>query len=910
MSKKKEKVSINIYSKLFGSTFGHIAFASFFIALITGIILSIFFDINKPFDSISMMLITNPSASFIRSLHYWSAQIFLVFTIFHIWDHLRKSTEMQVKKGVWIRLSFSLLAVLFVMLTGFILKADADSIQAKRILETLLFDIPFIGNYLSFSLLGNGDDLQLVYVHHIATTTIIVWIIIVEHVKLIWPNIRSVLYFLLPMVLLSLFYPAALHSNNDPIMKGPWYFLGMQELFHYMTSPAIIFLIFAFLLLMIVYLQKFNKLNRRRIKYIWFSISIIYLVLIIIGYFFRGENWEFKLPWQNEYLSMSSINPIDNSANYFIEFNNTLEVPIILGEREGCQYCHSNMKGFSPSHDPEAIGCASCHLGNPFTIDMNLAHSGMIKIPGNLGTANRSCGNANCHPGISDRVTKSLMNTMSGVVSVNRFVFEESSNLDQLNNIKNISNSAADTHLRNLCASCHLGKEKIEYGPINELSRGGGCNACHLNFSKEAVTDLQRLSVSKTDSSILKFHPSLDLNISNDHCFGCHSRSGRISTNYEGWHETQLDESEMPNEKQYRLLKDERVFQFVSADVHHQRGMECIDCHNSFELMGDGNVYAHQEEHVKIKCEDCHFSESPNSVGSEMLDAESKKIAKLRSMNEENHKYLITKNDSIPLINSYVNSDNTVYMVGKNSKKKYELKPPNFICEEGKAHDRLTCNSCHTAWAPQCVGCHTEYEPSEIGIDHLTNKETKGNWKEWMGDFIAELPTLGVMVNNLGAEVIETFIPGMIMTLDKSEFDEDKNNTIFHRLFAPTIAHTVSAKGRSCKSCHNDPIAIGYGRGELIYDYEGSWSFRNKYALVPNDNLPEDAWIGYLKNNQGKATRVGARPFSIDEQKNILTVGACLTCHSDSSKVMLESLKDFDELLKRVSNKCVLPKWD
>ena len=246
----------------------------------------------------------------------------------------------------------------------------------------------------------------------------------------------------------------------------------------------------------------------------------------------------------------------------------------------------------------------------------------------------------------------------------------------------------------------------------------------------------------------------------------------------------------------------------------------------------------------------------------------------------------------------------------KNSKKKFELKPPNFICEEGKAHDRLTCNSCHTSWAPQCVGCHTEFEPNEPGIDHLTELETEGTWKEWVGDFIAEPPTLGIMVNNIGEEVVETFVPGMIMTLDKSIFEEEVKKSIFHRLFAPTVAHTTSAKGRSCKSCHNDPLAIGFGRGELIYDADGYWSFQNKYALDLHDNLPEDAWIGFLTDKQGKSTRIGARPFTIVEQKKILTVGACLTCHDDDSKVMLESLKDFDELLKIVSIKCLLPKWD
>ncbi|MFN8134465.1 MAG: hypothetical protein U0Z17_04295 [Bacteroidales bacterium] len=45
---------------------------------------------------------------------------------------------------------------------------------------------------------------------------------------------------------------------------------------------------------------------------------------------------------------------------------------------------------------------------------------------------------------------------------------------------------------------------------------------------------------STTDNVLPKFHPSINLNISNDKCKSCHSRSGRISMNYEGWHETEM----------------------------------------------------------------------------------------------------------------------------------------------------------------------------------------------------------------------------------------------------------------------------------------------------------------------------------------------------------------------------------
>ncbi len=162
------------------------------------------------------------------------------------------------------------------------------------------------------------------------------------------------------------------------------------------------------------------------------------------------------------------------------------QLPILLEENEGCQYCHEGMTGFSPSHNPEAIGCVACHLGNSFSINKESAHSGMIKIPGNLETAHLSCGTAQCHTGISERVDKSIMNTMSGIVTVDRFVLVKRRLINSQTLI--YGTSAADTHLRNLCATCHIGNEKTEYGPITELSRGGGCNACHLNYTNNSKT--------------------------------------------------------------------------------------------------------------------------------------------------------------------------------------------------------------------------------------------------------------------------------------------------------------------------------------------------------------------------------------------------------------------------------------
>lgn len=112
----------------------------------------------------------------------------------------------------------------------------------------------------------------------------------------------------------------------------------------------------------------------------------------------------------------------------------------------------------------------------------------MILIPGNLSDAKETCGK--CHPNELNKINSSLMTTNSGLIAVDKYIFEEADSPNYQYHIKDLKNSAADKHLRDLCANCHLGAEKSTFGEINQLSRGGGCNACHLNYSEDAKKDL------------------------------------------------------------------------------------------------------------------------------------------------------------------------------------------------------------------------------------------------------------------------------------------------------------------------------------------------------------------------------------------------------------------------------------
>ena len=93
-------------------------------------------------------------------------------------------------------------------------------------------------------------------------------------------------------------------------------------------------------------------------------------------------------------LLLISVFIVINRSNSEIETSNEYS-KVESVSKESCLSCHKNTKGYSKYHNPELIGCASCHLGNIYSADKEKSHKGMILIPGNLSDANETCGK--CH---------------------------------------------------------------------------------------------------------------------------------------------------------------------------------------------------------------------------------------------------------------------------------------------------------------------------------------------------------------------------------------------------------------------------------------------------------------------------------------------------------------------------------
>lgn len=282
--------SFSLWNRRF-PTFGILSAASFLIAVITGIPLAIYFDVSSPFDSLQLLALQNPPGQFFRSLHYWSGQLFLWFTLAHILEYLLLSRERKLATGIWLRLVFSILLSFLVMLTGFILKGDEEGRMALQIFGGLIDTLPFIAKQTRTLILGGNGDFQVIYMHHMVTTSIFLWVIIIEHARKIWPSLLSYLYSLSVVSILSVFLPAGLAWKSSEAVKGPWYFIGLQELLHWFTNP--LFVIAQVLLFFGAFttLPWLKEKQSTGLKWVLLILIGIYILLTMNNWVLRDASW-------------------------------------------------------------------------------------------------------------------------------------------------------------------------------------------------------------------------------------------------------------------------------------------------------------------------------------------------------------------------------------------------------------------------------------------------------------------------------------------------------------------------------------------------------------------------------------------------------------------------------------------
>jgi hypothetical protein len=124
--------------------------------------------------------------------------------------------------------------------------------------------------------------------------------------------------------------------------------------------------------------------------------------------------------------------------------------------------CHPGQRGgFAQAHSFARDACTICHGGDRTGTTKDESHAGMTGFPGNLENAATACGV--CHAEQVASVRDSLMHTGRGIVQTIRKIVDGTAGGATNANFQSLGHGAADSMLRRLCGSGHLGSGTLEY---------------------------------------------------------------------------------------------------------------------------------------------------------------------------------------------------------------------------------------------------------------------------------------------------------------------------------------------------------------------------------------------------------------------------------------------------------------
>jgi len=163
------------------------------------------------------------------------------------------------------------------------------------------------------------------------------------------------------------------------------------------------------------------------------------------------------------------------------------------------------------------------------------------------------------------------------------------------------------------------------------------------------------------------------------------------------------------------------------ADIHLEKGMQCVDCHFEQDSHGNGKLYAEPRAAIELDCTDCHgtidrratlVSSGPASpAGGTHFDALRTpfstrrfeyRAGKLfqRSMVQEGKEWEVVQVlDTITPGNEHFNQKSQWAKTIRTDGKTWGDVPVDSA-KLAHSNSRMTCYACHTSWTPNCFGCH------------------------------------------------------------------------------------------------------------------------------------------------------------------------------------------------------------
>jgi len=518
--------------------------------------------------------------------------------------------------------------------------------------------------------------------------------------------------------------------------------------------------------------------------------------------------------------------------------------------------CHETIEDMHPF---SPVTCVQCHGGDATKTELADAHvKGRSRLPtdervlgqsfdpqylrfldpGNLRVAGESCGP--CHTEQVHNVNHSLHATTAGHLGDGLYengvvaerhppvsIFNVRDGLPDdaerpegavraLKQIRGFNAGAKDSvskHFADLprkaCMQCHLwsrGRAVRGRAGMDGDYRGEGCSACHVPYADDGLSLSRDESINHFEPGHPKEHRMVRFPDTTT-CTRCHYGDASIGLSFRGLAQPVPGMPQTPDAPGLHRKQLNGVYAATPADVHHQRGMHCVDCHTASDTMGDGFLYKRMEDVVEIGCESCHGTWTEYAT------------------------LLTTKGAELPHVER---QGDDVWLTSRVTGKAHRVKQARDIVRPGSKdynaraalamtgdHGRLECYSCHSGWNPNFFGFHFDRNEAFTQLDILSGNRTEGR-------VTTQEKVFSTFKNfYLGWNSHGRIAPYMVGFSSMATVHDEDGNLIFDQALPETRAglsgmtmihhqtHTTTARARGCVECHRS--AATYGRGSVNF---------------------------------------------------------------------------------------------
>ncbi|OAG27411.1 cytochrome b N-terminal domain-containing protein [Thermodesulfatator autotrophicus] len=209
---------------------------SFLLALISGVFLAFPFRVEMPLISTVGIEGVLPFGDFVRGLHFYTGQLAFLFLLLHIVYSLRARSFERKSWFSWSLLVATFPLTVFALFSGYVVRNDEIGSSAGHIAESLLLEVPLIGNFLNHLLMAvSKEGVHRVYAAHFCISFLLFIGLCGWHFNLKRLKIWDLVYVALVAMILTVFYPPLLRPfEPDLSVLGPWFFVGIQELLRHL----------------------------------------------------------------------------------------------------------------------------------------------------------------------------------------------------------------------------------------------------------------------------------------------------------------------------------------------------------------------------------------------------------------------------------------------------------------------------------------------------------------------------------------------------------------------------------------------------------------------------------------------------------------------------------------------------